>query len=143
MIIIITMRDLMKTKAYKSLRDLMIHWGFTETEASIYTLLALNQRAMDAREIAKEIHRAYSSVVNELNKLIRAGLVERTKGERCYNYTAVIDLIKLIRLERRKMLRMLTDLKGCLDDMDSGEYEEFRKHLEEALEYLGRLDKEA
>lgn len=136
------MRDLMKTKAYKNLRDLLIHWGFTNMEASIYALMALSQKPMGAREIAEKLNRAYSSVVNELNKLLRYGIVERSKGDRCYQYSAVIDLIGIIHMERRKLIRMLSNIKDSLESMRRERYGDFINHLEEALEYLGRLERE-
>ncbi len=142
MIITIFMKDLMKTKAYKNLRNIMLQWGFSNTEASIYALLALSEKPLGAKKIAERINRAYSSVVNELNKLIRAGLVERTKGERCYEYSAVLDLIGIIRMERKRLISMLSEINKCLKEIDGNVRRELINHLEEALDYLGRLEKE-
>ncbi len=140
--ILITMRDIMKTKAFQSLKDVMIHWGFGDTEASIYALLALSAKPMTAKEIAEKVGRAYSSVVNELNKLIRHGMVTRSKGEKCYHYSAVIDVIKIIRNERRKVINLLTEVRNDLEEMYDESVEELKNHVEEALKYLGELEKE-
>ncbi len=135
------MRDLINTRAFESLKHVMTHWGFNDTESAIYALLALSRKEMGAKEIAESIGRAYSSVVNELNKLIRYGLVTRRKIDKCYEYSAVIDLIQILRRERAMVRRLLTEVKECLDKIEV-ENEEFKEHLEEAIEYLGKLDRE-
>ncbi len=142
LIIMKDMRKIMETKAFQSLKDVMIHWGFGDTEASIYALLALSARPMTAKEIAENIGRAYSSVVNELNKLIRHGMVTRSKGEKCYHYSAVIDVIKIIRNERRKVINLLTEVKNDLEEVYDESILELKNHVEEALKYLGELDRE-
>ncbi len=138
--IIIIMRDIMETRAFQSLKDVMIHWGFGDTEASIYALLALSPGSMTAKEIAEKIGRAYSSVVNELNKLIRHGMVTRSKGEKCYHYSAVIDVIKIIRNERRKVINLLTQVMEDLENVKDNSVDELKRHLEEAIKYLGKLE---
>ncbi len=135
------MENLINTRAFESLKRVMTHWGFNDTEAAIYALLALSRKQMTAKDLAEIIGRAYSSVVNELNKLIRYGLVERSKTNKCYEYSAVIDLIQILRRERAMVRRLLTEVKECLDKIDM-ENEEFKEHLEEAIEYLGKLDME-
>ncbi len=132
------MINLINSKAYRSLRDVMIHWGFGHTGASIYALLALSSRPMTAKEIAEHVGRAYSSVINEINKLIRHGMVTRTKGEKCYEYSAVIDVIKIIKNKRKKVVDLLTHVKEGLDAYDHS-FEDFKKHLEEAIYYLNKM----
>ena len=133
-------KNMIDSKAYQSLKNVMIHWGFGETEASIYALLALSPRPMTAKEIAEQIGRAYSSVINEINKLIRHGMVTRNKGEKCYHYSAVIDVIKIIKNERRKVINLLSQTKEFLEEYHNNSFEEFKKHLEEAIRYLGEKD---
>ena len=140
MIFLITMRDMRRTKAYQSLKDVMIHWGFGHTEASIYALLALSSRPMTAKEIAKKIGRSYSLVVNEINKLIRNGLVIRNKSEKCYYYSAVIDVIKIIKNERGKVINLLSQTKDCLENVYNNSFEGLKRHLEEAIKYLGEME---
>ena len=141
MIFIINMRDLKEHKTYESLRRVMIHWGFGELEAAIYALLVMKQKPMTAKEIANEIGYAYSSVVNALNQLRRHEMVERKKGVKCYTYSAVIDFIRIIKNERLKVKNFLTEAKMALEGKDE-EYAELLRHLEEGIEYLGKLEKE-
>ncbi len=137
MIFLVTMREL---DAYRSLKDIMIHWGFGDTEASIYALLALSSRPMTAKEISEKIGRAYSSVVNELNKLIRYGMVTRGKSGRCYYYSAVVDVMKIIKNERRKVINLLSQTKESLERTYGDSFNELKRHLDEAIRYLGKMD---
>jgi len=118
----------------------MIHWGFGDLESAIYALLVIKQKPMTAKEIANEIGYAYSSVVNALNQLIRHDMVERKKWGKCYTYSAVIDFIRIIKNERLKVKNFLTEAKIALEE--EGEYNELLKHLEEGIEYLGKMEKE-
>jgi len=135
------MIDLKEHKTYESLRRVMIHWGFGDLESAIYALLVMKQKPMTAKEIANEIGYAYSSVVNALNQLRRHEMIERKKGGKCYTYSAVIDFIRIIRNERMKVRNFLTEAKMALEAED-GEYAELLKHLEEGIEYLGKMEKE-
>ncbi len=139
MIIIIIMK---KSDAFNSLKKIMIHWGFGEMGASIYALLALSDKPMEAREIAKAVGRAYSSVVTELNNLRRYGLVERDKDERCYTYYAITDIVQIISNERKKVLNLLGEIKSSLEEIDNKTYQNFIIHLDKAIKYLGKLNRE-
>ena len=119
----------------------MIHWGFGDLESTIYALLVMKKEPMTAREIADEIGYAYSSVVNALNQLIRHEMIERKKSGKCYTYFAVIDFIRIIRNERLKVKNFLTEAKMALEE-ENGKYAELLKHLEEGIEYLGKIEKE-
>ena len=119
----------------------MLHWGFTDIEASVYSLLLLKKKALSAREIAEEIGYAYSSVVNALNRLKRFQLVEREKKGKCYFYTPVTNIVEIIRNERRIVRNYLIEVREALKE--GGEkYSELLKRVEEGIEYLGRVDKE-
>jgi len=141
MIFIITMRNIKNHGTFNALRKVMVHWGFAEIEATIYSLLVLKKEPMTAREIAEEIGYAYSSVVNALNNLRRHELVEREKGRKCYSYRAVIDFIRIIKNERRRVRNFLTEAREALED-EKDDYSTLWEHLNEGIEYLGKIDKE-
>ncbi len=126
--------------AYSALKKVMVHWGFGDIEADIYSLLVLSKRSMTAREIAEEIGYAYSSVVNGLNNLRRHYLVEREKNGRCYAYSANINIIQILKNERRLVISYLTEAKNALENDE--DYEDIVEHLEEGIKYLGKVEKE-
>ncbi len=137
MIFIITMID---EKLYSGLHKVMLHWGFRETAASIYALLVMENRPMTAKEIADKIGRAYSSVINELNTLRRYGLVDRRRVDRKCIYTAVTDLVEIIKNERRRVMKFFKEIKEGIDDRD--EYKKIIENVEKAIEYLGKIEEE-
>ncbi len=132
-------RTIMTSKAFAALKEMMLHWGFSETESSIYALLALYPQDLTAREIAELIDRAYSSVVNEINKLIRYGLVVRRKKNKCYHYGAVIDMVQIVRNEREKVRELLNEAKEAMVELPF-ENEELKEHLNEVLKYFRKLE---
>jgi len=135
------MRDTINYETYNALKKVMIHWGFGDIEASIYALLVLKNKPMGAREIAEKVGYAYSSVVNALNQLRRYELVERDKNGKCYSYHAVIDFIKILKNERRRVKKLLTEIKEALKN-EKENYTELLQHLENGIKYLGKIDKE-
>ncbi len=137
MIFIITMMD---RKVYSGIHKVMMHWGFRETAASIYATLVVEDRPMSAKEIADKIGRAYSSVINELNILRRYGLVERRRVNRKCMYTGVIDLVEVIKNERRRVLNFLKEIKEGVSDRDK--YKDIMENVEHAIEYLGKIEEE-
>jgi len=138
---LITMTDITNQKVFTALRKVMLHWGFTHIEASVYSLLLLKKKAMSAREIAEEIGYAYTSVVNALNQLKRFQLVEREKRGKCYFYTPVNNIVEIIRNERRIVRSYLIEVREALKK--GGEkYSELLKYVEEGIKYLGKMDKE-
>jgi len=141
MIFSIIMRDIINHETYNALKKVMIHWGFGDIEATIYALLVLKKKPMSAREIAEVVGYAYSSVVNALNQLRRHELVERDKSGKCYSYNAVIDFVKIIKNERRRVMKFLSEAKEALKN-EKEDYTELIQHLEDGIKYLGMIDKE-
>ena len=138
---LIIMIDIINQRVLTALKKVMLHWGFTHIEASVYSLLLLKKKAMSAREIAEETGYAYSSVVNSLNRLKRFQLVEREKKGKCYFYTPVTNIVEIIRNERRIVRNYLIEVREALKE--GGEkYSELLKCIEEGIEYLGKVDKE-
>ena len=135
------MRDIRNKIVYNSLKKVMIHWGFGDMEASIYSLLVIEQKDMNAKYIAENIGYAYSSVVNALNQLRRHRMVERNKRGKCYSYSAVIDFVKILKNERRVVVSYLTDAKESLNP-EKMEYRELWKQLDRGIKYLGKIEKE-
>ena len=96
---------------------------------------------MSAREIAEEIGYAYSSVVNALNRLKRFQLIEREQKGKCYIYTPVTDIVKIIRNERKVVRNYLIEVEEALKK-EEDKYSELLKCIKEGIEYLGKIDKE-
>jgi len=134
------MIDIRENGAYSALKKVMVHWGFGDIEADIYSLLVLSKKAKSAKEIADEIGYAYSSVVNGLNNLRRHYLVEREKNGRCYAYSANINIIQILKNERRLVISYLTEAKNALKTDE--DYADIVKHLEEGIKHLGKVEKE-
>ena len=124
------------------MKKIMLHWGFTHIEASIYSLLLLKNEEMCAREIAEKTKYAYSSVINALNRLRRYHLVEREKKGKCYFYTPVTNIVEILRNERKRVRNYLIELRKALKE-EKEKYSELLRHVEEGIEYLGRAEKEA
>ena len=135
------MIDTINQRTFTILKKVMLHWGFTHIEASIYSLLLLKNKPMSAREIAEEIGFAYSSVINALNRLKRFQLVEREQKGKCYLYIPVTNIVEIIRNERRIVRNYLMEVREALKE--GGEkYSKLLKCIEEGIEYLGKVDKE-
>ena len=135
------MINIRKNGAYNALKKVMVHWGFGDIEAHIYSLLVLKNKPLTAKEIADEIGYAYSSVVNALNNLRRYELIEREKNGRYYTYSAIIDFVKFIKNERRRVINFLTEAKYALEGEESN-YQHLLKNLEDGIKYLGKVEKE-
>ncbi len=135
------MRNIINHAAFRTLKKVMAHWGLGDIEATIYALLAIKNTPMSAKEISQEIDYAYSSVVNALNHLRRHELVERDKKGKCYAYRAVIDFVKIITNERRRVIKFLTEARESLENKKD-KYRELIKHIEDGLRYLGKIDEE-
>ncbi|NPA74808.1 MAG: TrmB family transcriptional regulator [Euryarchaeota archaeon] len=133
-------RGQIKKDAFDALKKVMVHWGFSEIEATIYSHLLLKRESMTARELSEEIDYAYSSIVNALNQLKRHGMVEREKRGKCYSYSAVFDFVKIIKNERKYVRELLTRAMEDLKGVEA--YIEVLEHLKESVEYLGKIDKE-
>ncbi len=92
---------------YRETKRLMMHWGFGETCSSIYALLFISEDSMTAKEVADELGYAYSSMINELNKLRREGVIIRERKGRKYAYAAVKSIDSILLKEKEKTLSIL------------------------------------
>ncbi len=136
-----TMIDNINERIYTALKKIMLHWGFTHIEASVYSLLLLKNEEMCAKEIAEKTKYAYSSVVNALNRLRRFQLVEREKKGKCYFYIPVTNIVEIIRNERKRVRNYLMELRDALRE-EGEKYSELLRRVEEGIEYLGKVEKE-
>ncbi|MCD6411064.1 MAG: transcriptional regulator [Thermoplasmata archaeon] len=126
-------------RVFRALKKVMLHWGFTNIEATIYSLLLLENKTMSAIEIAKETGYAYSSVINALNGLKRFQLIEREKKGKCYYFTPVSNIVEIIRNERKAVRNYLIELRGALKE-EGKKYSELLRRVEEGIEYLGEAE---
>lgn len=133
--------DRNRQKAYEGMKRVMKQWGFGDACSSIYALLAVSGEALTAREISEHVEYAYSSVINEINFLIREGLVERNRKGKKYVYTAVTDFLEIIRNERMRLMGMLEEMKDSLKNL-KGEHVDFLLNsIEESLRYLRETER--
>lgn len=137
----INFEDRSREKAYSNLRKVMKHWGFGEASSSIYALLSVSDRPLTAREIAEHVGYAYSSVVNELNRLLREGFLERWREGRRYVYSAETDFLKIIKNERNRLIGMLEEAKSYLQEVKTREMHELVENIEIALRYLREVNR--
>ena len=126
---------------YDTLRKMMRHWGFGDACSSIYALLATTGESMTAEEISAHVGYAYSSVINELNYLMREGLVERGRKGKKYAYTAVVDLLGIIRKERHRLMSLLEEMRGALAPEKHGRLAKLAKNINSSLEYLKEVER--
>ncbi len=126
---------------YNDMRKVMMHWGFGDACSSIYALLASTGKSMTAEEISAQIGYAYSSVINEVNYLMREGLVERSRESKKYAYTAVVDLLGIIRKERHRLMILLEEMRGALAPEKQGRLEQLVKNINSSLEYLKEVER--
>ncbi len=94
-------------RLYRETKRLMMHWGFGETCSSIYALLFISEKSITAEEIADELGYAYSSMINELNKLRREGVITRERKGRKYAYAAIKSVDSILLKEKQKTLSIL------------------------------------
>lgn len=122
------------------IRSIFRHWKFGEIESNIMGVLLSSPRPLTAMEIANKIGYAYSTTVNSLNDLIRRGYVEKRRKERKYVYSADIDFVKIIEMEKKKLTHMLKELFEELRKMDAKE--RFGRLLEKIRIAMKYLEKE-
>ena len=133
--------DRNRQRAYEGMRRVMRHWGFGDACSSIYALLAISGESLTAKEISEKVGYAYSSVINEINSLIREGLVERERKGRKYAYIAVTDFLEIIRKERRRLMGMLEETKDALKGFKEESIESLTKSIDESLRYLREVER--
>ena len=133
--------DRNRQRAYEGMRRVMRHWGFGDASSSIYALLAISGESLTAREISERVGYAYSSVINEINSLIREGLIERERKGRRYAYVAVTDFLEIIRKERRRLMGMLEETKNSLRHFRGERVNTLIKNIEESLRYLREVER--
>jgi DNA-binding transcriptional regulator GbsR (MarR family) len=134
-------KDVDRQRAYEGMRRAMKHWGFGDACASIYALLAVSDEPLTAREISERVGYAYSSVINEINSLIREGLVERDKKGRKYVYLAVNDFLEIIRNERRRLMRILEETRDSLKNLKGDSMKTLLDNIDKSLKYLKEIER--
>ncbi len=133
--------DRNRQKAYEGIRRVMKHWGFGDSCASIYAVLVVSDKPMTADEISKSVGYAYSSVINELNRLMREGFIERGRKGRRYTYSAVTDFLEIIRKERHRLMGMLKETKNSLEGIKNRKMEGLAESINASLEYLREVER--
>ena len=124
---------------YSAVKELMEHWGFGETCSSIYALLFVSEKPLTAEEVAQELGYAYSSMVNELNKLRKDGLISRERnGGRKYVYVALRRVDFILLKEKEKALSILSRIYAYLQEHDDFLNNETRASVEKSINIVKR-----
>ena len=124
---------------YGAVKELMEHWGLGETCSSIYALLFVSEKPLTAEEVARELGYAYSSMVNELNKLRKDGLISRERnGGRKYVYAAVRGVDSILLKEKEKALSILSRIYDYLQEHDDFLNNETRVSVEKSINIIKR-----
>lgn len=124
--------------AVRRVKALMMDWGFAEGCSSVYAVLLTSREPLSAKDIGERTSYAYSSTINYLNMLIRAGLVERVRSIKRNVYMANVNFVELIKAEREKVMSHLKQL----DELIQGtkDLEHLSEKVEHAIAYLRRLE---
>ncbi len=111
-----------------------MHWGFGETCSSIYALLFVSEEPLTAEEVADELGYAYSSMINELNKLRREFVITREREGRKYVYSSRRDVESILLREKEKTLSILNRMNEILNNkknlLDSDVRQSIRKSID-------------
>ena len=121
---------------YRETKALLMHWGFGETCSSIYALLFVSEEPLTADEVADELGYAYSSMINELNKLRRESVITRERKGRKYVYSARKEVDSILLRERERTLSILKRMKKALDRNAQLLDEEVRDSVEKSIELI-------
>jgi DNA-binding transcriptional regulator GbsR (MarR family) len=117
---------------------ILTNWGVSEGCSSIYAVLLASPDPLTAEEIGERAHYAYSSTINHLNTLIRMGLVTRVRRIGKNLYMANMSFVELIKAERAKLTRYLSQLRDELDGVK--DLDHLRAKVDHALLYLRRVE---
>ncbi len=124
----------MNRSLYRETKALMMHWGFGETCSSIYALLFVSEEPLTAKEVADELGYAYSSMINELNKLRRESVISRERKGRKYVYSSRRDVESILLREKEKTLSILNRMNEILNNkknlLDSYVRQSIRKSID-------------
>ncbi|HDS45225.1 MAG TPA: hypothetical protein ENN68_03885 [Methanomicrobia archaeon] len=118
---------------------ILTNWDVREGCSSIYAVLLASPDPLTADEIGERAHYASSSTMNHLNTLIRMGLVTRVRRIGKNLYMANMSFVELIKAERAKLTRYLSQLRDELDGIK--DLDHLRAKVDHALLYLGGLEK--
>ena len=124
------------------IRRLLTAWGFPESCALIFAVLALSPRPLTMGEIAGITRYGKSTVCAGLKLLERAGLVSKVKMNRRYLYQVNVDLLGVLVDRQLRMLRRVVEpLRDRLHELLGRDEigEELRGRLRLVHRELGRL----
>ena len=126
----------MNRSLYRETKALMMHWGFGETCSSIYALLFVSEEPLTAKEVADELGYAYSSMINELNKLRRESVISRERKGRKYAYSARKDVDSILIRERERTRSILKGMDKALDRHSSLLGDDVRDSVKRSIEMI-------
>lgn len=125
-----------------NLKMVLRHWGFGEICSSIYATLALSEKPLTAKEIAKRINYAYTTTINALNHAIGLRHIKKMRQGRKNVYTIDADMAEIIKERLNHFLNLLEDTRKSIHELDEGHREKLRrtfKTINEAINFLRKL----
>lgn len=136
-----SMRKIINSKnksLYQETKHLLLHWGFGESCSSIYALLFISEKPLTAEEVAEELGYAYSSMINELNKLRREGIVTRERKDNKYVYISYKMIDSILLKEKEKTLSILNRMNEILNKEESTTDRSAMESVQKSIDIIER-----
>lgn len=125
-----------------NLKMVLKYWGFGEICSSIYATLALSDKPLTAKEIAKRINYAYTTTINALNHAIGLRHIKKMRQGQKNVYTIHADMAEIIKERLNHFLNLLEDTRRSIHELDEDRREKLRrtfKTINEAINFLRKL----
>ena len=128
-------------KLMDDIKKIAKHWGFGEIDSSIYAVIVTSERPLTAYEISNKIGYAYSSTINALNQMVRAGFLEKKRENGKNVYLPTMDFVDIIRKDSeniRSLLQQIANRIHSLEGKYKQKFESLLQGIEKAIGYLER-----
>ena len=125
-----------------NLKMVLRHWGFGEICSSIYATLALSEKPLTAKEIAKRINYAYTTTINALNHAIGLRHIRRIRQDGKNVYTIEADLADIVNERLSHFLKLLEDTEKSIRQLDKKYRDKLKgafKTIDNAINFLKKL----
>ena len=124
-----------------NLKMVLKHWGFGEICSSIYATLALSDRPLTAKEIAKHINYAYTTTINALNHSIGLRYINKMRHGRNNVYYISSGLGDIIKDRLGYFLETLEETERSIKKLDQGYREKLKTTLKIVTDAISVLKK--
>ena len=117
------------------------HWGFGEIDSSIYATILTSEKPLTAHEISDMIGYAYSSTINALNHMVRAGFLEKRREGRKNVYFPTMDFVDIIRKDSENVCSLLQQMANRIHALEGKYKQKFASLLQRIEKAIGYLEK--